>query len=641
MFAKGSSPYRLTWGAAQLAAALHLATLSEAQADAVQDRDPDMERAAAEGRAEAAQDPDPEAERDLPAAFERRRPGLPPAAPVEIPLDPTAISPLGRLEIAPCEPGTTQVFDVLAPCAPPISDRWRLAETLGLVQPRLIDPYNQNTLKGDRPLPGTYDRFLVLTGVSDTVVEPRSFPIPVGVQTTQNPGSLDVFGQSQSLVLSHTAILSAALIKGSTAYKPPDWEYRIALAINHNHVDVEERRVLSVRPSRSPPRNDNFVGVQELFYDRHLRDVSTRYDFDSIRIGIQPFTADFRGFLFQDNQLGVRLFGTRDNNRWQYNLAAFARLEKDTNSGLNDIGQGIREDYLFVANLFRQDFPRPALTSLVTLAHNVNREGGEIHVDKNGFPARPALIGDLRSRDYDVTYLGYSLDGRLGRVNLSSSLYYAFGENRNSQFTGEATDISAFFIAAEASYDWDWIRVRGSGLFASGDEDPFDGTETGFDAVFENPQFAGADTSYWIRQAVPLIGGSRAVGLSGRNGLLNALRSSKEEGQSNFTNPGLALWGVGADLDVTPPLRISLNAHHLSFVAPDSLEALRMQGDVGRSIGWDVSASAIYRLNFIQNWVFRASAAALAPSDDFRTLYADRDRSDLFYSVLFNATLTF
>ena len=71
---------------------------------------------------------------------------------------------------------------------------------------------------------------------------------------------------------------------------------------------------------------------------------SDRYDFDSVRVGIQPFQADFRGFLFNDNQLGIRLFGNRDNNRFQYNLAAFWRLEKDTNSGLNDVDQRPRDD---------------------------------------------------------------------------------------------------------------------------------------------------------------------------------------------------------------------------------------------------------------------------------------------------------
>ena len=62
----------------------------------------------------------------------------------------------------------------------PIPDRWRLADQFG-VRDNWFDPYNQNTFKGDRPIPGTEDRFLVFTGVMDTVIEPRSFPVPLVV----------------------------------------------------------------------------------------------------------------------------------------------------------------------------------------------------------------------------------------------------------------------------------------------------------------------------------------------------------------------------------------------------------------------------------------------------------------------------
>ena len=67
----------------------------------------------------------------------------------------------------------------------------------------------------------------------------------------------------------------------------------------------------------------------------HLRDLSDNYDFMSLRVGNQPFNADFRGFLFNDVNLGARLFGNWDNNLYQYNLAAFDMREKDTNSELN------------------------------------------------------------------------------------------------------------------------------------------------------------------------------------------------------------------------------------------------------------------------------------------------------------------
>ena len=532
----------------------------------------------------------------------------------------------------------------------PIPDRWRLIESLGVVKERWFDPYNQNTLKGDRPIDREKvkwlpikgdDWFFVANAVSDTVIEPRTFPIPVGVQTTERPGSIDVFGKDASYVLSQTFIGGVALIKGSTAFKPPEIEYRLTLAYNINHVNVPERRVLFVEPSKPSHRTDHFLGVQELFVDYHLANTSDRYDFRSIRVGIQPFQSDFRGFLFNDQQLGIRLFGNRDNNRFQFNLAAFWRLEKDTNSGLNSVVQSPRRDWVFLANLYRQDFLIPGLTSQITALYNMNREAGRIEVDDNGFPVRPALLGDLRGRDYDVVYLGYNADGRVGRINLTASVYGALGEDRNSFFTSQPAQIRAVFAAAEASIDRDWMRFRLSGLYASGDGDPYDNRENGFDAIFENPVFAGADTSYWIRQTIPFAGGGRVIGISGRNGILNSLRSSKEQGQSNFNNPGTMLLGAGADFDLLPELRLSANANHLWFENTATLQALRNEGSIPKAIGWDLSTAAIWRPHASQNIVLRLSGAALLPGAGFRDLFTNSERNREYYSVLGNLILSY
>ncbi len=532
----------------------------------------------------------------------------------------------------------------------PIPDRWRLIETLGIVKERWFDPYNQNTYKGDRPINRAKvpwlpikgdDWFFIANAVSDSVAEFRSFPIPVGVQTTEDPNRIDVFGNDFSTVLSQTFIAGVALVKGSTAFKPPEIEYRATLAFNVNHVDVPERRVLFVEPSKPSHRTDHFLGVQELFIDYHFRNVSDRYDFDSVRVGIQPFQADFRGFLFNDQQLGIRFFGNRDNNRFQYNLGAFWRLEKDTNSGLNAITQRPRDDFVFVANLYRQDFLIPALTSQVTVVYNRNREAGDVEIDDNGFPVRPALLGTLRGRDYDVVYLGYNADGRIGRINVTASAYWALGEDRNSFFTDQPADINAQFAAVELSYDKDWMRFRLSGLYASGDSDPYDNKETGFDAIFENPVFAGADTSYWIRQTLPFAGGGRAVSVNGRNGILNSLRSSKEQGQSNFNNPGTMLLGVGADFDLTPELRVSANANHLWFEDTSTLQALRVEGSIPKDIGHDLSLAAIWRPKATQNIVFRLSGAALVSGDGFRDLFDSLGHDRTFYSVLANAIVSY
>ena len=578
----------------------------------------------------------------------RRRPGVPGAE-----LEDKVV------QVNPGAVGTPSLDDFPS-VEVPISDRYRLISALcaqrdtfhavDAVCRSKRDPYHQNPLKGDRPIKPEDvplhllrgdDWYLSLTGISDTIVEPRSFPTPVGVQTTARPGSLDVFGKASSLVLSQTFIVGADLFKGSTAFKPPEIEYKITLAYNRSYVDVNEKRILDVRPTHASHRSDAFLGVQDAFVDYHIRNTSDRYDFDSVRVGIQGFQADFRGFLFNDNQLGVRLFGDRDDNRFQYNLAAFWRLEKDTNSGLNDVTQKPRDDFLLFANLYRQDFPVPGFTSQLLFAHEFDREKDDIEIDKNGFPERPALLGDDRGRAFDVNYVGYNGDGHFNRINLTVSAYGAFGQDRKSIFTDKPADIRAFFLAAEPSYDIDWARFRLSALYASGDKKPYDNTETGFDAIFENPVFAGADTSYYIRQSIPFAGGGRVINLAQRNGILNDLRSSKEQGQSNFNNPGTMLLGAGSDFDITPTFRLSTNVNHLWFAHTQILQALRVEGSIPKSIGWDYSASTIWRPKMTQNIVFRLSGAVLRADAGLRDLFAQTSHGRNYYSVLANAIVAF
>lgn len=559
---------------------------------------------------------------------ERRRPGLyepPPPEPQQP--DPNQATGLGRVELP-------------APDAPsdfiPIPDRWRLAKDLGVVQESWLDPYNRNLLKADRPIFGR-DWFFNLSVISDTIVEPRRLPTPVAPQVSRRPGDLDVFGEGEQLLVNQNLILGLVLFKGDTVFRPPDYEFRLTPVFNYNYTEVEERRLLKIDPRKGDTREASHVALQEGFVDVHIRNVSDRYDFDSFRVGIQPFSSDFRGFLFQDNQFGVRLFGTRDNNIYQYNLAWFRMIEKDTNSGLLDVAQGFRNDDIFIGNLYKQDFPVRGFTSQGTVVYNRNREGDDDRFfDNNGLLVRPAPLGFEQGRDYDVVYLGYNGDGHFGRLNLTVSGYVALGEESPGTFVREDSDIRAFFGAAEASVDYDWIRLRASVLYGSGDDDPFDTTSEGFDAIFENPIFAGADTSFWIRQAVPLIGGGGVV-LSGRNAVLPALRSSKDQGQSNFTNPGVQLYGLGADLDLTPEIRLSGNFNKLFFDDTSSLEVARNQGKIDSDIGWDLSLALIYRPLFSQNIVFRLSGAVLLPGDGLKDLYKD----ETLYSVLGNLVLTY
>lgn len=515
----------------------------------------------------------------------------------------------------------------------PVPDRWRLMEALGFKYP-WYDPYNQNIWKGDKPIHDE-DWFLSLLAVSDTVIEPRSIPTPVGAQASANPGAVDIFSGFDQTILSQTVLAGLVYYKGNTTFKPPEYEYRLTLALNYNRVEVDDVRALTIDPRKGKVRDDGFIAVQEVFADIHLRDVSPRYDFDAIRFGIQPFSSDFRGFLFQDLQFGVRLFGNRDNNHRQYNLAWFRRVEKDLNSGLNDISKGLRDDDILIANYYWQDLGIVGYTSQATIAYNRNRET-DFFFDSNGFIQRPSSLGTERPREYDVVYLGYNGDGHIGPVNLTTSAYYVFGQN-DGTFTSRDSDVRAGFFAAELSKDFDWIRPRLSLAFASGDDDPFDDRSTGYDAIFENPLFAGADTNYWIRQNIPLIGGG-GVTLAPRNGMLPSLRPSKEQGQSNFDNPGLQLIGLGADFDLTPESRVSVNLNQMWFDDTAVLEAARNQAPIDRAIGTDFSVAWIWRPFMTQNLVVRLSGALLEPGAGLADLYGD---DDTYYTVLGNVILTY
>ncbi len=560
--------------------------------------------------------------------------------PTERPADAARRSPAIEAEPfvpTPCNPAALPPpLAATTPAAEGMPDRWRIVSLLGYRE-NLLDPYHGNNwLKGDRPAFGE-DWFVSLIGVSDTVFEPRRFPLPVGGPVSQGANRLDTFGDGDQLIIAQTFALETVLYRGNTVFKPPDYEFRFTPVVTLTHVDVRERGIVKANPDFGTDRTEAVLGLQALFVDKHLRNVSEHYDFDSLRVGIQPFTSDFRGFLFQDAPLGVRLFGTRHNNRYQYNLGWFRRIDKDTNSGLNNVlergAAALRYDDVLVANLYAQDTPVLGFTTQATVLYNRNRETGEVTYDDNGVIQRPASIGLERGSDYDVTYVGLSGDGHYRRLNVTASIYGVMGRADRGLFVERKQSVRAAFAALEVSRDFSWLRVRASGAYGSADRDPFDDRATGFDAIFENPLFAGADTSFWIREPVPLIGGGR-VSLSGRNGLLNSLRSSKEFGQSNFVNPGLALLGVGFDADLTPTLRVSGNVNYLAFVDTASLEVARAQGAIDREIGLDASVAMTWRPLAMQNIVVRLSGAALAPGPGYRQLFGDKPAAALLANVV-------
>jgi hypothetical protein len=542
------------------------------------------------------------------------KPAAPPAAPIEAEAPKPEAPPVVEPE-RPAAPPRAE-----APAEgdfAPLPDRWSIEFPADprIVKGSLLDPYNQNILKGDKPVVGN-SVFLVLTGTLDSgSTELRRLPVGSGVSTA-NPASLEFFGDGKQLFTTPRATFSAELFSGQTAFKPKDWALKATGVLNLNYLRVEERNLVNIDVREGKTRRRDDFALEEAFGEVKLATVSSYYDFVSLRAGIQPFVSDFRGFVFNDVNLGARLFGNFSSNRWQYNAAYFDLLEKETNSELNTFEK--REQKVVIANVFKQDFLAKGYT--ISLSYHWSRDDASVHYDENDFLVRPAKVGSVRPHEVKPQYAGFAGDGHLGRLNLSHAFYWAFGEDEDNAIEGQAADISAQLAAAELSIDKDWARFKVSGFFASGDDDPRDGKAKGFDAIYDNSNFAGGPFSFWSRSGIALT--QTGVLLKTPGSLLPSLRSNKFEGQASFVNPGILVLNAAADLELTPKLKAVLNANYLRFHKTGSLELLLFQPGIRKDIGFDLGAGFVYRPLLNENIVFTAGATGLLPGNGFDDIYS-------------------
>lgn len=547
----------------------------------------------------------------------------------------------------------------------PVPNRWRIGftpwqrYTSGVVDqpyetpaPDLWNPYRQSVLKGDLPVIGQ-DIFLDLTASSETVTEFRRVPTASGVSTAV-PGEYDFYGRSDEVSVQNNIAFDVSLFQGEAAFKPVDWELKLEPVFNVNYLSAAETGVVSPSPAgflgsnKTPPPNNGFVSnpgdigtllngqvgpagsyrdshsaertralvtLQQGYAEVHLRDLSDNYDFMSLRAGIQPFNGDFRGFIYNDDNLGVRLFGNLDDNLYQYNFAWFHQLEKDTDSGLNTLED--RGQDIFVANLYRQDFIWPGYTTEASFFANYDHGG--LHYDDNGDLVRPAPVGAVETHSLDAYYLGWAGDGHIGPINIDHAFYETLGRDDFNGIAGRPVDINAQMAALEVSYDHDWARYKLSFFYASGDGNPGSGTGSGFDPIVDNPNFTGGPFSYWTRQGFNL--GGTSVNLKDPDSLVPDLRTSKTEGQANFVNPGIFIYGAGSEFDLTPKMRTFLNANYLRFAETGTLKTVLQTSRVDQEAGWDFSLGLQYRPLLTDNIIVSAGWGVLIPGRGFRDIY--------------------
>ena len=582
-----------------------------------------------------------------------RQPGLGPPLPAEAPemmgsyrefrhrldSDPNYI-----LELAPdALPPVSDVYNV-------VPNRWALEQPdyrryapsgeYIYTKHHWYDPFNRNRFKGDEPIwPEVFGQqvFLNFTASETTFVDGRRVPSPSDVSTAQ-PGTPEFFGRGEQFFLDQTFRFTADLFHGDASFKPVDWRIRVTPVISLNYLDVRELGIVGPDVRAGTTRLDSHLGFQEMFGELKLHDLSANYDFVSVRAGIQEFNADFRGFLFVDEQPALRFFGDLKSDRIEYNAAYFNFLEKNTNSGLNTWDR--RGQQVFLGNVYVQDFFFPGYTAEFIGAYN--KDDGGLHYDDNGFLVRPAPVGNVINQgtgpilhSIEVGYFGWLGSGHIKRLNLTHAFYEAAGKDSFNPIAGRPVTVNGQMAAVELSYDRDWIRYRISTFYASGDHDPRSGRANGFDSIVDLPNFAGGIFSFWNREAIRLTGSG--VSLTTDGSLLPNMRSNKEEGQANFVNPGIFLVNAGADIDITPKLKGFANFNYLRFMRTEPLEYVLFAAPIRHNIGEDAGVGVEYRPPLTENIVLTGGASMLQPGQGFRDIYTGRT----LFSLFGQAKLTF
>ena len=508
----------------------------------------------------------------------------------------------------------------------PIEDRWHIGflpwDRYGKGHPpvddypyepgSIWDPYGQNLLKGDYPIMGQ-NTFLNLTAESLTVMNAREVPTQTTpFESTSRPHQTDFFGLPGQFFYSQDFSFTMDLFHGDAAFKPVDWRILITPVFNINSLNLNELAQVNPNVTKGTGRERTFFALQEWFVKHKLADLSPDYDFVSVRVGSQPFTSDFRGFLFSDVNTAVRLFGTYESNRDQFNLIAFDQQEKDTNSQLNMIGTGAP------ASLHCQLFPpgfymawlydgsqRPPTTTM-------NRVFTSIRTMYWCGPTPSASshrTGSTRSISaWAATAISIALTSRTSFIGRLAATVSTKSPTNRKKSRGVCRRRA--FLRPRLG------RFRTSFLYASGDGNANNKHATGFDSILDDQQFAGGEFSYWQRQAIPL-----KASCSKTPAVCCPTCASKIEGQSNFVNPGLLLYNFGIDMDLTPKWKSITNCNFLSFDKTNSLETFTFQGRIHRFIGTDISTGIEYRPLLSNNIIVKFGVSTLVPGQGFSDLY--------------------
>ncbi|HEV8524917.1 MAG TPA: hypothetical protein VGQ71_10495, partial [Terriglobales bacterium] len=268
------------------------------------------------------------------------------------------------------------------------------------------------------------------------------------------------------------------------------------------------------------------------------------FDLMFLRGGLQGFKSEFHGLIFNDVGLGGRIFGELKRNRLRYDFGYFKLFQKNAVAGFTDFGIPSAHQ-VAIARLTWEDL-LPGWNSEWTFHYNN---------DDRKSPA-PSGLGEL-----DTFYVGASFNGHIGRFTFNPAVHGVFG-NANYRPVGlpaESHSVAAWTALLDWQFKLDFWNFRAGYLYASGDGNPTDDHDTGFDSISDGITLFGGPISYWVGENVK-FGNDDFLRA---NSAFASLRTANQP--ANHINPGLHAFNFGVDVTVSPRFDFSANFNYMRF----------------------------------------------------------------------------
>ena len=322
--------------------------------------------------------------------------------------------------------------------------------------------------------------------------------------------SNDVFGHPGGYLVQQNVDRRVTLYKGDTVFKPPDWSSASRRCSTTTTPRWARSGLVNVNPDRGETRSDNFVGLQN----------GVRREAPAQRVGalrLRQHPRRHPALLHRFPRLPVpgqparaSPLRHRDNNR----VSVQPRLLPPAGEGHQQRPQRRRQAAAPRRHRSGQSLPAGHAGHRLHLAGHRGlqpqpRKRRDAITTRTASWCVPRRSVSRSAHDYNVNYLGYNGDGHFGRYNADRLRSITRPAPRTPGMFCSWLGATSALLRRRRNFARLRLgrALRLSLLYASGDRNPYDRRRTGFDAIFENPQFAGGDTSYWISQAVPLIGG--------------------------------------------------------------------------------------------------------------------------------------